>query len=59
MLCMAVSAQLLERSVVPAHAKYELRTAFPAKALTEVNHTLTDLGLAPSATLCVRLAGLR
>ena len=38
-------------------SKYELRTAFPARVLTEPSRTLEALGLAPSATLCVRLAG--
>ena len=51
----SVHAALLERSIVNAADKYELRTAFPSKCLTEPSRTLAALGLAPSATLCVRL----
>ena len=53
----SVHAQLLEQHVVSGGSKYELRTAFPARVLTEPSRTLEALGLAPSATLCVRLAG--
>ena len=55
----SVHAALLGKAIVAPQAKYELRTAFPARTLTEVNATLLDLGLAPSATLCVRLTGAR
>ena len=50
----SVHAALLARSIVGAGTKYELRTAFPSKSLTEPSRTLAALGLAPSATLCVR-----
>ena len=43
------------QSVVGAGLKYELRTAFPARPLVEMKKSLRELGLAPSATLCVRL----
>ena len=51
----SVHAALLGQAVVPPGSKYELRTAFPSRTLTEPNATLSDLGLVPSATLCVRL----
>jgi hypothetical protein len=50
-----VHAALVNKAVVGAGVRCELRTAFPARALTDVNRTLAELGLAPSATLCVRL----
>ena len=54
---MKASKDLDASAVVPAGVKYELRDlgAFPARTLTEVNQTLSDLGLTPSATICVRL----
>lgn len=51
----AVHAALASRAVVPAGAKYELRTAFPATPLTDPSLTLADLGLTPSAALLVRI----
>ena len=51
----SVHAALIGQSVIGSSAKYELRTAFPSRTLTEPNRTLGELGLAPSATLCVRL----
>ena len=51
----SVHAALLDKAVVQANSKYELRTAFPSRLLTEVNSSLDELGLAPSATLCVRV----
>jgi hypothetical protein len=50
-----VHAALQDRSIVKPAAKYELRTAFPSRILTEPSRSLASLGLAPSATLCVRL----
>lgn len=50
-----VHATLLERGVVDAGSRYDLRTAFPSKSLTDANRTLSELGLVPSSTLCVRL----
>lgn len=46
---------LIWQSVVGVGLKYELRTAFPARTLVEMKKSLRELGLAPSATLCVRL----
>lgn len=37
-----------------APAKFELRTAFPNKAYTEMEETLEDAGLVPNASLNVR-----
>ena len=51
----SVHATLLERGVVEAGSRYDLRTAFPSKSLTDANRTLAELGLVPSATLCVRV----
>ena len=52
-----VHAELTKRSLVPAGGSYELRTAFPAKLLTDFDRTLEELHLVPSATLCVRVTG--
>ena len=43
------------QGIVAAGAKYELRTAFPARPLVDTKQTLEGLGLTPSATLCVRM----
>ena len=52
----AVHTALLEQSIVAAGSRYELHTLFPAQKLGDPNRTLGALGLAPSATLCVRMA---
>ena len=59
LLLATVHAALLERDVVSASKPYELRTAFPARLLTDVNRSLEELGLTPSATLCVREAATK
>lgn len=53
----SVHAAILDRGIIPAAAKYELRTAFPPCPLTEPSRTLEDLGLTPSVTLLVRETG--
>ena len=50
-----VHARLQQQSIVGLATKYELRTAFPSRSLTDPNRSLGELGLVPSATLCVRL----
>jgi len=52
----AVHTALLDQSIVVAGSRYELHTLFPAQKLSDPNRTLGALGLAPSATLCVRMA---
>jgi hypothetical protein len=55
----AVHDALASQAVVPAGCSYELRTAFPAKVLGDRTMTLAALGLAPSATLCIRITSSR
>ena len=50
--------QLLEaRGVVRRGQGYELRTAFPARTLSDHRQSLAASGLTPSATLLVTLTG--
>ena len=51
--------QLLHaRGVVRAGQGFELRTAFPARTLTDHRQSLAASGLTPSATLLVTLTGI-
>lgn len=52
-------ALLLARGVVKPGQRFELRTAFPARLLSDPSASLAGAGLVPSATLCIAALATR